>query len=82
MVENLVILELKCCKILPSEHQAQVINYLKASGLPVGLLVNFGNQKLEYKRLHHPNKFLAEGKIEEALSFFTPIPWEKEEEII
>ncbi len=57
---GLVIVELKCCKILPAEHQAQVINYLKASGLPVGLLVNFGNQKLEYKRLHHPNHFVVE----------------------
>ena len=57
VVDNLIIVELKCCDILPSEHQAQLINYLKASGLPVGLLVNFGNQKLEYKRLHHPDKF-------------------------
>ena len=77
VVENLIIVELKCCKILPPEHQAQVINYLKASDLPVGLLVNFGNQKLEYKRLHHPNHFLPEGKIEEPLAFLTPVPWEK-----
>jgi GxxExxY protein len=56
-VENLIIVELKCCKTLLPEHQAQVINYLKASQLPVGFLVNFGNQKLEYKRLHHPDKF-------------------------
>ena len=72
IVENLVIVELKCCKTLLSEHQAQVINYLKASGLPVGLLVNFGNQKLEYKRLHHPDKFIdieeSENKI---LSFLS-----------
>ena len=74
VIEDLVIVELKCCKILPPEHQAQVINYLKASGLPVGLLVNFGNQKLEYKRLHHPNHFiLEEPQI---------LPWEKTEEII
>jgi len=57
IVENLIVVELKCCKTLLSEHQAQVINYLKASQLPVGFLVNFGNQKLEYKRLHHPDKF-------------------------
>jgi GxxExxY protein len=77
VVDNLIIVELKCCKILPPEHQAQVINYLKASDLPVGLLVNFGNQKLEYKRLHHPNHFLPERKIEEPLAFLTPVPWEK-----
>ena len=57
IVENLIVVELKCCKTLLSEHQAQVINYLKASQLPVGFLLNFGNQKLEYKRLHHPDKF-------------------------
>ena len=71
IVENLIIVELKCCKVLLPEHQAQLINYLKASALPVGLLVNFGNQKLDYKRLHHPDKFIAtEGFAEESTSFF------------
>src|SRR5215470_17868306 len=37
IVENLIIVELKCCKNLLPEHQAQVINYLAASSLPVGL---------------------------------------------
>ena len=58
IVENLIIVELKCCKLLLAEDQAQVINYLKASEKPVGLLVNFGNPKLEYKRLHHPDNFM------------------------
>ncbi len=31
-------------------HQAQFINYLKATGIEVGLLIHFGNPKLEYKR--------------------------------
>ena len=55
IVENVIIVELKCCASLLPEHKAQVINYLKASGISVGLLINFGQQKLEYKRLHHPN---------------------------
>lgn len=66
IVEKLIVVELKCCKILLPEHQAQLINYLKASELPVGLLVNFGNPRLEYKRLHHPDKFI---EIGESLNF-------------
>jgi GxxExxY protein len=56
IVENAIIIELKCCTVLLPEHKSQVINYLKASGIPVGLLINFGQQKLEYKRWHHPNE--------------------------
>lgn len=55
IVENSVIIELKCCKCLLPEHQAQVINYLKSSGVLIGLLVNFGIRRLEFKRLLHPS---------------------------
>jgi GxxExxY protein len=52
LVENKVLLELKAVsRILPA-HKAQVINYLKAIGIEIGLLLNFGNAKLEYNRLH------------------------------
>ncbi len=54
VVEGVVIVELKSCKNLLLEHQAQLINYLKVTGLRVGLLINFGNRKLEYKRVYHP----------------------------
>lgn len=54
VVQGVVIVELKCCKSLLLEHQAQVINYLKATNISVSLLVNFGNKNVEYKRLHHP----------------------------
>jgi len=50
LVEEKVIVELKAFKALAPEHQAQVINYLNATGIEVGLLINFGNPKLEYKR--------------------------------
>ena len=49
-VEGKVIVELKAAKAITPEHQAQIINYLKATGIEVGLLINFGNPKLEYKR--------------------------------
>jgi GxxExxY protein len=52
LVEGKVIIELKAAKALAPEHQAQLINYLKATGLEVGLLVNFGPTKLEYRRLN------------------------------
>ena len=76
IIENLIIVELKCCKTLLPEHQAQLINYLKASELPVGLLVNFGNQKLEYKRLHHPDDFI---ETEEFTQELLPFPLSQSE---
>ena len=51
MVDDTVLVELKAAKSIAPEHQAQVINYLKATDIEVGLLINFGNPKLEYKRL-------------------------------
>jgi len=54
IVENAVIVELKSCEHLLAEHQTQLINYLAVTNVQVGLLVNFGKRKLEYKRLHHP----------------------------
>lgn len=52
LVEDAVILELKAVKKLAPEHMAQLINYLKATGVDVGLLINFGSPKLEYRRFH------------------------------
>ena len=52
IVEKKVIIEIKAVKALAPEHQAQLINYLKATDIEVGLLVNFGKSKLEYRRLH------------------------------
>ena len=51
VVNDSVIVELKCCENLVREHQAQLFNYLKVSGLSVGLLVNFRHRKLDWKRL-------------------------------
>ncbi len=46
-----VIVELKAEKEYNSKHEAQLLNYLKATGIQVGLLFNFGEKKCEFKRL-------------------------------
>ena len=56
-VEEKVIVELKAVKAVAPEHQAQVINYLNATGIEVGLLINFGKPKLEYKRFPRNKDF-------------------------
>ncbi len=50
-VDGKVIVELKAEKEYNSKHEAQLLNYLKATGIQVGLLLNFGEQKCEFKRL-------------------------------
>ena len=51
IVERAVLLEIKATEETPGIYQAQVLNYLKATSLPVGLLLNFGRPKLYYRRL-------------------------------
>ncbi|MDI1320691.1 MAG: GxxExxY protein [bacterium] len=47
-----IIVELKAAKALTDEHRAQLMNYLKVTGLPLGLLVNFGSYpRLEWERI-------------------------------
>jgi GxxExxY protein len=50
LVEREVLVELKAALLLEASHRAQCINYLKASGLPVCLLLNFGAPRLEVRR--------------------------------
>ena len=51
LVEGKVIIELKTVDSLQRVHEAQVINYLKATGIPVGLIVNFKHTRAEIKRV-------------------------------
>jgi GxxExxY protein len=52
-----LVAELRAASALTSEHEAQLLNYLKATGKPVGYLVNFGNrEKLEWKRFARTRK--------------------------
>jgi GxxExxY protein len=55
LVDNKVIVEIKAAKSLAEEHEAQLLNYLKATNIEVGLLLNFGN-KPEIKRKVFDNK--------------------------
>jgi len=54
VVENTVIIELKAVRTILPEHEAQLINYLKATKIEVGLLLNFG-EKAEIKRFAYNN---------------------------
>lgn len=51
VVESEVIVELKAVKQLDTVHQAQCLNYLKATGLKVALLINFGTPRVDVKRV-------------------------------
>jgi GxxExxY protein len=50
LVENAVLVELKSVRTLDAIHSAQCLNYLKATGLQVCLLLNFGSPRLVIKR--------------------------------
>lgn len=51
VVENALLLELKAVKALDNVHEAQCINYLKASGLRLALLLNFARPRLQIQRV-------------------------------
>jgi GxxExxY protein len=51
LVADKVLVELKALKTLTNNEEAQILNYLKATGLKIGLLINFGEQSLKYKRM-------------------------------
>lgn len=51
VVNDIVIIELKCVEALAIAHSAQLLNYLKARNVPVGLLFNFGKPRVEVKRI-------------------------------
>ncbi len=56
IVENRVIIELKATEILKKENEAQLYNYLKATSIEVGLLLNFGKEP-KFKRMIFENKY-------------------------
>jgi GxxExxY protein len=61
-VEGKIMVELKAITELQDVHLAQAINYLEAYGLEIGLLINFGNTSLQFKRVMKPNKNHSKSK--------------------
>jgi GxxExxY protein len=53
LVEDHLLVEVKCVDGFSNEHLAQCINYLKASGLHLALLINFRRPKVEWRRIVH-----------------------------
>ena len=53
IVEDALVIELKCVDRLANEHTAQCLNYLRASGRTLCLLVNFQKPKVEWRRIVH-----------------------------
>ena len=51
LVEDKIILELKAIEKIIDVHRAQTLNYLKATGLHLAILLNFGKERLKYERL-------------------------------
>ena len=55
-VEDLIMVEIKAVIDLQDVHLAQAMNYVEASHLEIGLLINFGSKSLQHKRVHNNNK--------------------------
>ncbi|MBP9022435.1 MAG: GxxExxY protein [Spirochaetes bacterium] len=51
-----IIVEIKAIKSITSIEEAQLLNYLKITGLPLGLIINFGGNKMEWKRFANTEK--------------------------
>jgi GxxExxY protein len=67
LVEKFVLLELKSARALDNAHQAQLLNYLRATDIEVGLLLNFG-LKPEFKRLIFDNQRKVRKKLSDSPS--------------
>jgi GxxExxY protein len=52
LVEGILMVEIKAVQALAPAHEVQLVNYLTATGVEIGLLLNFGAEKLQFKRKH------------------------------
>ena len=51
LVEGVLIIELKACKMLADEHTAQLLGYLRSARIEHGMLINFGAPRIQFKKL-------------------------------
>ena len=56
VVEDCIIIELKCTTNITIDHELQTVNYLKATGIDNGLIINFGHTPIQIKRKYRVNK--------------------------
>ena len=56
LVENKILVELKAISEISDNHFTQILNYLKAYNLEIGLLINFGEKSLKFKRFIYSSK--------------------------
>lgn len=63
LIENELIVELKAVQSLATAHEVQTVNYLVATGIDVGLLLNFGGERLEFKKKFRLQKKNSENSV-------------------
>ncbi len=77
IVARLIVVEIKALKGLDNSHLAQVIGYLAVTGCPLGLLINFGERSLKWRRILPP-KNISEHQVNRQWLFMPD--WLKKEE--
>lgn len=68
LIENKVILELKTVPSISKKDIGQLLRYLKESNLKLGIIVNFGKEKVEYKRIINNSRLIGENIREELVN--------------
>lgn len=64
-VEGRILIENKAVQALNTAHEVQLVNYLTATGIEIGLLINFGASRLEFKRKHRTYRKAELGQDEQ-----------------
>jgi GxxExxY protein len=68
IIDDKIILELKTSETIAKEHEAQLINYLKATGMEIGLLLNFGKTPQFRRKIHSNTRVIPKNPRQSVLS--------------